>query len=85
MGRPCPPPSRTGPVTYQTDNMLDKNRDFVIAEHQALLAAAASPLAAALFSGDEAAAGGGGGGPGRGSGSNLKGFQFVSVSRFVIS
>jgi hypothetical protein len=36
-------------VTYQTDHMLEKNRDFVVAEHQALLAASALPLARALF------------------------------------
>ncbi|GBF89890.1 hypothetical protein Rsub_02594 [Raphidocelis subcapitata] len=81
-----------GPVVYQTDHMLDKNRDFVISEHQALLAAARLPLTRALFPDDTpgpatlrpAGSGGGarsGGGVGgfKGSAGNLKGFQFVSV------
>jgi len=38
--------------------MLDKNRDFVIAEHQALLGASALPLSTQLFSPDDAGAGG---------------------------
>jgi myosin heavy subunit len=76
-------------VTYQTDHMLEKNRDFVISEHQALLAASALPLAASLFpegspSGSPTAAAANGGAPRGGlprgvSSSNLKGFQFVSV------
>jgi hypothetical protein len=72
--------------------MLDKNRDFVIAEHQALLAASSVPLAAALFEpggADSAASASPGPSPGaRGGGmprpvstASLKGFQFVSVSR----
>lgn len=28
-----------GDVTYQTDNFLDKNKDFVVAEHQAVMQA----------------------------------------------
>ncbi|KAI8467171.1 MAG: P-loop containing nucleoside triphosphate hydrolase protein [Monoraphidium minutum] len=80
-----------GPVTYQTDNMLDKNRDFVIAEHQALMAASSVPLARMLFDADGAPAAGGGALAGARKGSsgalkgsassgNLKGFQFVSVA-----
>jgi myosin-5 len=35
-----------GAVTYSTDNFLDKNKDFVVAEHQQLLAASSMPLIA---------------------------------------
>lgn len=38
-----------GPVTYQTDNFLDKNKDFVVAEHQALLEVSARPFVRELF------------------------------------
>jgi len=86
-------PKHPGPVTYNTDNMLDKNRDFVISEHQALLSASTVPLAAALFPSAAADGGGGNASPSptpRGgaaggrmprpvSTANLKGFQFVSV------
>eukprot|EP00775_Hariotina_reticulata_P002154 gene2154-2472_t len=41
-----------GPVSYSLDNFLDKNKDYVVAEHQALLASADCLLLAALFSGD---------------------------------
>jgi myosin-5 len=44
-----------GEVTYQTQNFLAKNRDFVVAEHQGLLAASSCAFVAALF---PAAAGG---------------------------
>jgi hypothetical protein len=67
-------------VTYQTDHMLEKNRDFVISEHQALMAASSLPVVRALFAagggdgdgggsggGAEQAAGGGGGGGGGGA------------------
>ena len=38
-----------GGVTYQTQNFLDKNRDFVVAEHQSLMQAAKSSFVRALF------------------------------------
>ncbi|GBF93032.1 hypothetical protein Rsub_05643 [Raphidocelis subcapitata] len=68
-----------GPVTYRTDNMLDKNRDFVIAEHRTLLASASCALLAELFGADAAAADGAAGGGAAGGAAGRKGFQFVSV------
>lgn len=41
-----------GPVTYQSDNFLDKNKDFVVAEHQSLLQASARPFVRELFPAD---------------------------------
>eukprot|EP01018_Ginkgo_biloba_P031563 Gb_12711 [translate_table: standard] len=38
-----------GDVTYQTDLFLDKNKDYVVAEHQALLSASKCPFVAGLF------------------------------------
>lgn len=38
-----------GGVTYQCDNFLDKNKDFVVAEHQSLLQNSAFPFMTALF------------------------------------
>ncbi|KAL8258997.1 hypothetical protein R6Q59_026950 [Mikania micrantha] len=38
-----------GDVTYQTELFLDKNKDYVIAEHQALLSASKSSFVASLF------------------------------------
>ncbi|KAJ7535365.1 hypothetical protein O6H91_12G030000 [Diphasiastrum complanatum] len=38
-----------GEVTYQTDLFLEKNKDYVIAEHQALLASSKCPFVAGLF------------------------------------
>ena len=38
-----------GPVTYKTENFLAKNRDFVVAEHQALLQASAESFVQLLF------------------------------------
>lgn len=38
-----------GPVTYQTENFLDKNKDFVVAEHQQLLEASSIPFIQQLF------------------------------------
>ena len=38
-----------GPVAYKTDNFLAKNRDFVVAEHQALLQASGQGFVRALF------------------------------------
>ncbi|MQL71295.1 hypothetical protein Taro_003629 [Colocasia esculenta] len=38
-----------GDVTYQTQLFLDKNKDYVVAEHQALLNASHCPFVAGLF------------------------------------
>ncbi|ERN15904.1 hypothetical protein AMTR_s00039p00219460 [Amborella trichopoda] len=38
-----------GDVTYQTDQFLDKNKDYVIAEHQALLSASKCSFVSGLF------------------------------------
>ncbi|CAM8976689.1 unnamed protein product [Rhodiola kirilowii] len=38
-----------GDVTYQTDQFLDKNKDYVIAEHQSLLSASTCPFVSGLF------------------------------------
>ncbi|RDX60565.1 Myosin-12, partial [Mucuna pruriens] len=38
-----------GDVTYQADYFLDKNKDYVVAEHQALLCASKCPFVANLF------------------------------------
>ncbi|KAL3506296.1 hypothetical protein ACH5RR_031678, partial [Cinchona calisaya] len=38
-----------GDVTYQTELFLDKNKDYVVAEHQALLSASSCSFVAALF------------------------------------
>lgn len=76
LRRSCLP---AGAVTYKTDNFLTKNRDFVVAEHQALLGASQHPFVCALFPADpdegKAAAGGRGG--------TQSSYKFASVgSRF---
>lgn len=38
-----------GPVTYQTDNFLVKNKDFVVAEHQQLLESSSRDFVQQLF------------------------------------
>ncbi|KAG6552175.1 hypothetical protein Mapa_006023, partial [Marchantia paleacea] len=38
-----------GDVTYQTDLFLDKNKDYVVAEHQALLGSSSCSFVAGLF------------------------------------
>ncbi|OAY44713.1 hypothetical protein MANES_08G174100v8 [Manihot esculenta] len=38
-----------GDVTYQADQFLDKNKDYIVAEHQALLNASKCPFVANLF------------------------------------
>ncbi|RMZ56348.1 hypothetical protein APUTEX25_004705, partial [Auxenochlorella protothecoides] len=63
-----------GAVTYRTQNFLAKNRDFVVAEHQALLGASGSAFVRALFPGD--AVPGASGTPGAGASS---GYRFSSV------
>ncbi|KAK9809830.1 hypothetical protein WJX72_000004 [[Myrmecia] bisecta] len=71
-----------GAVSYKTDHFLDKNKDFVVAEHQQLLVASSVPFVAGLFPPDpeEAAAAAKGGKGGRAVGS---GYKFSSVgSRF---
>jgi myosin heavy subunit len=42
-------------VSYSLDNFLDKNKDYVVAEHASLLSGAGVPLLVELFG--EAAAG----------------------------
>jgi myosin-5 len=39
-------------VTYETQNFLDKNKDFVVAEHQQLLQDSSSAFISALFAGE---------------------------------
>lgn len=41
-----------GPVTYQTENFLDKNKDFVVAEHQQLLQESTTAFVRELFAPD---------------------------------
>ena len=36
-------------MTYQTELFLDKNKDYVVAEHQALLSASRCSFVASLF------------------------------------
>ena len=36
-------------VTYQTELFLDKNKDYVVAEHQSLLGSSNCPFVASLF------------------------------------
>ena len=36
-------------VTYQTELFLDKNKDYVVAEHQSLLGSSTCPFVASLF------------------------------------
>ncbi|XP_050372273.1 myosin-6-like isoform X2 [Argentina anserina] len=38
-----------GDVTYQTEYFIDKNKDYVVAEHQALLSASDCPFVSGLF------------------------------------
>ena len=40
---------RPRPPRYETDNFLDKNKDFVVAEHQILLSGSSQPFVAQLF------------------------------------
>ncbi|GAB2281889.1 hypothetical protein Dimus_016455 [Dionaea muscipula] len=42
-----------GDVTYQTELFLDKNKDYVVAEHQALLSASKCPFVSNLFPGSD--------------------------------
>lgn len=73
-----PPHQSTGEVTYRTDNFLSKNRDFVVAEHQALLGASTQAFVCALFPPADAADSAAGG-----RGGALSSYKFSSVgSRF---
>eukprot|EP01025_Chloroclados_australasicus_P040986 TRINITY_DN4316_c0_g2_i3.p1 TRINITY_DN4316_c0_g2~~TRINITY_DN4316_c0_g2_i3.p1 ORF type:complete len:1103 (-),score=96.76 TRINITY_DN4316_c0_g2_i3:1692-5000(-) len=42
-----------GAVTYQTDQLMDKNRDYVVSEHQALMISSGDRLLKQLFKPDE--------------------------------
>ena len=42
-----------GAVTYHTEHFLDKNRDFVVAEHQAMLQGSGSSFVRTLFPSDD--------------------------------
>ncbi|EFJ44389.1 type XI myosin heavy chain MyoA [Volvox carteri f. nagariensis] len=44
-----------GPVKYDTANFIEKNKDFVVPEHQALLCSSNQPFIAALFTDTDAA------------------------------
>jgi len=73
-----------GDVTYRTDAFLVKNRDFVVAEHAALLAGSADAFVAGLFPAEEAAEGGGAGGAApAAAAATTSAYKFSSVgSRF---
>lgn len=63
-------------MTYKTDNFLTKNRDFVVAEHQALLGASCQTFVRDLFPPDMD----GGKGPGgKGATQALTSYKFSSV------
>ena len=70
-----------GDVTYRTENFLVKNKDFIVAEHEALLASSSQDFVRALFPTDDAPEANGNGRavtPGGGSS-----YKFSSVgSRF---
>ncbi|GLC37189.1 hypothetical protein PLESTB_000989500 [Pleodorina starrii] len=72
-----------GSVTYSTQNFLDKNRDYVVAEHQSLLGRSHQPLLQELFAPETPTAGEAGNGSGAPSGPGPRSqsqFQFRSVS-----
>lgn len=65
---------------YDTANFLDKNKDYVVPEHQVLLSASSQAFVSALFTdkeGADAPEAGGGGGRGRAAAS--RGVKFNSV------
>lgn len=62
-----------GDVTYETSNFLDKNKDFVVGEHQMLLSASSQPFVSQLFFDPDAEA------LDARSGKGYKGFKFNSV------
>ncbi|KAG2451764.1 hypothetical protein HYH02_003543 [Chlamydomonas schloesseri] len=67
-----------GPVKYDTANFLDKNKDFVVPEHQALLCGSSQPFTAQLFAEAAAEADSAPPPPGRRGGA-AKGTKFNSV------
>ncbi|KAG2439820.1 hypothetical protein HYH02_010454 [Chlamydomonas schloesseri] len=72
-----------GSVTYSAANWLDKNRDYVVAEHAGLCAASSAPLVRELWAPEpEPAAGSNGAANGAagGGGKQQSQFQFRSVS-----
>ncbi|GLI66202.1 hypothetical protein VaNZ11_009901 [Volvox africanus] len=70
-----------GSVTYSTQNFLEKNRDYVVAEHQSLLGRSRQQLLQELFAPEATASGEGGSGGNCGSGPRGQSqFQFRSVS-----
>ncbi|KXZ52496.1 MYO1A protein [Gonium pectorale] len=68
-----------GPVKYDTANFIDKNKDFVVPEHQALLGGSAQPFMAALFTEPDSAADVGPAGAAPGRRGAAKGVKFNSV------
>lgn len=62
-----------GPVSYSLDNFLDKNKDYVVAEHASLLSGAGCQLLADLFGEGESA-----GAAGAGAGGGLQNGRTVS-------
>jgi myosin V len=69
-----------GEVTYRTENFLVKNRDFIVAEHQALMAGSNQQFVKELFPSEDAGTAAGNTPGGAGGGSSYK---FSSVgSRF---
>ena len=74
-----------GDVTYRTENFLAKNRDFIVAEHQALLGASSQDFMKLLFPPDTAinTSTDGDGKGGGGARASLSSYKFSSVgSRF---
>ncbi|GFR45863.1 hypothetical protein Agub_g7314 [Astrephomene gubernaculifera] len=69
-----------GPVKYDAANFIDKNKDFVVPEHQALLGGSSLPFMGALFTEPEASADASAGNPTLGRrGAASKGVKFNSV------
>ncbi|GLC68235.1 hypothetical protein PLESTF_000665000 [Pleodorina starrii] len=69
-----------GPVKYDTANFIDKNKDFVVPEHQALLGSSSQPFIAALFTEMDAAGdANGAAAPPPGRRGAAKGVKFNSV------
>ena len=66
-----------GEVTYRTQAFLAKNRDFVVAEHQALMQASGDDFVCALFPPDADAGRGSGDGARPGPGASAYKFQSV--------
>lgn len=65
-----------GSVTYSTQNFLEKNRDYIVADHQSLLGRSRRPLLQELFPPEPPSVVDSGGGGARGQSQ----FQFRSVS-----